>query len=157
MSVCSWAICLCLCVHVTLNYKSSYVCFLPLASPKLHYCLYSTSLMHASNCPRSPSIIIGHHCSTFAIQGQALCLLPCLWPHPFPTNIAGLGGSLRCASNWWSGGCRFDPLWVWQHSLAKMYHEILLWSFSSFTWFKKNCCQFLEKECAQVLVSFLED
>ena len=26
--------------------------------------------------------------------------------------IRSLGGSVRCTCDWWSGGCRFDPLWV---------------------------------------------
>ena len=35
-----------------------------------------------------------------------------------------LGGSIRCVSDWWSGGSMFDPGWVQQHSFVKIDHEI---------------------------------
>ena len=35
--------------------------------------------------------------------------------------------------------------------------KYFLWSFSLFRWFKKGICQFLAKECAQILVNHLED
>ena len=57
--------------------------------------------------------------------------------------LASLGDSVRCMSNWWSGGHRFDPRW---HSFMKIDHEI----FSTICWFKKwkGSCHFLVKECA---------
>ena len=36
----------------------------------------------------------------------------------------GLGGSIRCGSDWWSGGGRFDPCRVKQHSFMEIDHEI---------------------------------
>ena len=36
-------------------------------------------------------------------------------------SIAGLGGSVGCASDWRPGGCRFDPR---QHSFVEIDHEI---------------------------------
>ena len=47
---------------------------------------------------------------------------------------AGLCGSVRCVSDWWSGGCGSDPRQVWQHSLVEINHEIfsmVILSFSS--------------------------
>ena len=37
---------------------------------------------------------------------------------------ASLGGPVRCASNWLSGGPGFDPWWVWQLSFMETAHEI---------------------------------
>ena len=54
---------------------------------------------------------------------------------------------LACASDWWSGGDRFDPCQVWQHSLIMNY---FLQSFSPFHWFKKGSCQFLANKCVQL-------
>ena len=63
-----------------------------------------------------------------------------------PYSAAGLGGSVGCESNWWSGGCRFVSHWV---SNNLWIIKWFLQSFSPFCWFKKNSCQFLAKECAQ--------
>ena len=70
--------------------------------------------------------------------------------------FAGHSGSVWFASNWWSGGPRFDHCWVQQHSFMEIDHKYFLWSFSPFLWFKKGSCQFLVKECVQVLVNCLE-
>ena len=62
--------------------------------------------------------------------------------------IAGLGGSLGCESDWWSGGCGFDPRWVGNILSWRLIMKYFLRSFSSFRWFKKGSCQFLSKEFA---------
>ena len=38
--------------------------------------------------------------------------------------IDGPSSSVRCVSNWYSGGRRFDPL-VQQHSVVEICHEII--------------------------------
>ena len=42
----------------------------------------------------------------------------------FTCTNAGLGGSVRWASNWRPGGHWFDPRQGRQHSSVKIYHEI---------------------------------
>ena len=44
--------------------------------------------------------------------------------HNLFIKLASTGGSTECASNWWSGGCRFDPRRVQQHSFMEIDHEI---------------------------------
>ena len=61
----------------------------------------------------------------------------------------GLGSSVGCASNLWSGGCGFDPHWVGNILSWRLIVKYFLRSFSPFRWFKKGSCQFLVKECAQ--------
>ena len=53
------------------------------------------------------------------------------------------------ASEWWSGGRGFDPLWVLNILSWQFIMNYFLQSFSPFRWFKKGSCQFLAKECAQ--------
>ena len=68
------------------------------------------------------------------------------WNFLYNGGFAGLGGSVGCltpAGSW-------DILWG-------VIMECILQSFSPFCWFKKGNCQFLTKECAQVLVNRLED
>ena len=72
-------------------------------------------------------------------------------------QIAGLGGSVRCASDWWAGGRRFDLRRVRQHSTWRLSMKYFLWSFSLFRWFKKGSNQFLAKECAQYWLTCSED
>ena len=72
------------------------------------------------------------------------------------TNFAaGLGDSVGCASDWWSGGS--IPTGSGNTFFVEFDHEI----FSTFTlfpsWFKKGKCQFLVKERVQVLVHRLGD
>ena len=44
----------------------------------------------------------------------------------FPQKrVAGLGGSVGCASDWRPGGRRFDPCRGWQHSFVEIDHEII--------------------------------
>ena len=38
--------------------------------------------------------------------------------------FAGLGGSVGCTSDWWSGGCGFDPKWVGNILSWRFDHEI---------------------------------
>ena len=66
-------------------------------------------------------------------------------------------GSVGCASNWWSGGNGFDTPWVLQHSFWRLIMKYLLGSFFPFFWLKKGSCQFLVKECEEILVNCLED
>ena len=68
---------------------------------------------------------------------------------------AGLCGSVGCVSDWKSGGHRFDPRRVWQHSRFIM--KYFLQSFSPFCWFKDGSCQSLAKKCSQILDNHLED
>ena len=74
-----------------------------------------------------------------------------IWPN---SVNASRRHSVRCTSNWWSGGCGFSPSWVQQHSFMMKY---FLRSFSPFCWFKNGSCSFLVKKCAQFLVKCLED
>ena len=68
-------------------------------------------------------------------------------------GAAGLGGSVGCASNWWSEGCEYNP-----HSSpppprpnrqsatlspGDLIMKFFLLSSSPFRWFKKGSCQFL--------------
>ena len=76
----------------------------------------------------------------------------------------GLGGSVACASNWWSGGRGFDPRRVRQYSFMELDHE----TFSVENDYEKFSTailslplipegQFMTKECAQILVICLEE
>ena len=56
---------------------------------------------------------------------------------------------IGCMSDWWSGGCGFDPHRVCNIFSWRFDHEIFSQSFSPFHWFKKGSCQFPAKECAQ--------
>ena len=62
---------------------------------------------------------------------------------------AGFGGSVRCASDWWSGSCGFDLRRVGIILSWRLIMKYFLRSFSPFHWFKKGSFQFLAKECAQ--------
>ena len=43
----------------------------------------------------------------------------------FSNNFfAGLGGSVGCVSDWWSGGRGFEPCPIQQHSFVEIDHEI---------------------------------
>ena len=46
---------------------------------------------------------------------------------------------------------------VRQHSIMEIDHKIFLRSYSLFRWFMKRSCQFLAKECTQILVNCLDD
>ena len=67
-----------------------------------------------------------------------------------------LGGSVGCTSDWWSGGCRFDPRWDGKILSWRLIMKYFLRSFSPFRWFKKGSCQLLAKECT-ILVNRLEN
>ena len=56
-----------------------------------------------------------------------------------------LSGSVGCPSDWWSGGCGFNPSRVRQHSTMEIDYEVFLRSFSTFRWCKKGSSQFSGK------------
>ena len=67
----------------------------------------------------------------------------------FFCTTAGLGFSVGCASDWWSGCRGFDSRRVRQHYFVEMHHEILkyfLRSYFPFHWFKNGSCKFLAKK-----------
>ena len=68
-------------------------------------------------------------------------------------KLAGISGSVGCASDWWSGGCEFDPAGSGNILSWRLIVNYFLRSFSPFRRFKEGSCQFLTKECAQVLVA----
>ena len=48
-----------------------------------------------------------------------------LWNRPlFRSGQAGFGGSVGCASDWWSGGCGFNPCQVGNILSLRFGHEI---------------------------------
>ena len=63
--------------------------------------------------------------------------------------IAGLGGSVGCASDWRPGGRGLDPHQGRQHSFVEIDHEIFSTVISLPLIQKNGSCQFLAKECAQ--------
>ena len=54
----------------------------------------------------------------------------------------GSGCSVGCASDWWSGGCGFDPRRVGNILSWRLIMRYFLRSFSPFRWFRKVSCQF---------------
>ena len=91
------------------------------------------------------------HCS-WKILDFSQCFFFFFW------EKASLGCSVRHTSDWWPGGCGFDPCRVWQHSsFLEIDMKYFLRSFSPFHWFKKSSCLFLVKACTQALVSHLMD
>ena len=77
--------------------------------------------------------------------------------YPVLHEIAGLGGSVRCALDWWWGGCGFDPHLVRNILSWRLIMRYFLRTFSPFHWFKKGSWLYLAKECPQILVNHLED
>ena len=69
----------------------------------------------------------------------------------------GLGYSVWCASDWWSGGRRFDPRRVRQHSFIEIDNEIFSTVIFSLPLIQVGQSKFLAKEYAQVLLNRLED
>ena len=74
----------------------------------------------------------GSECSDLRFLDPWFCVV--LTPG-FMWKQAGLGGSLGCTSNWWSGGRGFDSRLVRQHYVIKIEHETFLRPFSQFRWF----------------------
>ena len=74
-----------------------------------------------------------------------------------PFLTAGLGGSVSCTSDWWSGGCELSPCWVRQYSFIEIYHEIFSRVILSLPLILECICQFLPKDGANILVNCLED
>ena len=62
-----------------------------------------------------------------------------VWKQLISTTLSGvsLGSTVGCASNWWSGGCMFDPSRVGNILSLTWIRKYFLRSFSPFTWFKK--------------------
>ena len=54
---------------------------------------------------------------------------------------ASFGGSVGCKSDWWSGGCGFDPDAPATFFRGDLIMKYFLRSFSPFHWFKKGSCQ----------------
>ena len=52
--------------------------------------------------------------------------------------IAGLGGSVPCLSDWWSGSCWFNPRRVGNILSWRLIMKYFLRSFSPFCWFSFN-------------------
>ena len=50
------------------------------------------------------------------------CCKTCTFAWLQVRSLAGLGGSVGCASDWWSGGCGFDPRRL-QNSFVEIDHE----------------------------------
>ena len=70
---------------------------------------------------------------------------------------AGLGGSVGCLINWWSGGYRFDPHWVRQHSFSEIDHEIFFTVILSLSLFQERQLSVSGKRMCAILVNLLED
>ena len=68
---------------------------------------------------------------------QATCIF-------IQSEVADLGGSVGCASDWWYGGRGFNQ----RHSFVEVDHEIFL----SLPQIQKDSCQYLAKEWAQVRI-----
>ena len=81
------------------------------------------------------------------VSKSSLTKLICVWLK-LVQDHAGLGGSVGCTSDWWSGGFGFGPHRVGYIHYWRLVMKYFLWSFSPLRWFKKGSCQFLMKECA---------
>ena len=64
-------------------------------------------------------------------------------------GMAGLSGSVECASNWRPGGCGFDPSRGRQHSFVEIDHEIFSTVILSHPLIQEGQLSVSGKECAQ--------
>ena len=71
--------------------------------------------------------------------------------------VASLGGSVGCASDWRSGGCRFDPHQGWQHSFMEIDHEIFSMVILSLLLIQEGQLSASGERMCTVLVNHLED
>ena len=100
----------------------------------------------------------------FVAQMPIICnrfLFSSLPPPPYPSmdfipKMAGLGGSNALLTGGWEVGGSIPTgsknIFSW-----RLIMKYFLRSFPPFHWFKKDSCQFLMKECSQILVNHLED
>ena len=102
----------------------------------VHCFLYMTSKKNASWL-----YVIQHFFDYLAFASQDI------W-ESYKLLLYGLCSSVGGASDWWSGGCGFDPRRVGNIISWKLIMKYFLQSVSIFRWFKKGSCQFLAKECA---------
>ena len=72
-----------------------------------------------------------------------------LWRNISKKPYTGLSSSVGWVSNWWLGGCGFDPHRVGNILSWRLIMKYFLQSVSPFRWFKKGSHQFLVKECTQ--------
>ena len=72
-------------------------------------------------------------------------------------NEASLGGSVRCAYNWCSGGCRFNPHQTRQHSFVEIYHEIFSTVIFSLPLIQEGQLSVFGERSTQGLVNRIED
>ena len=103
---------------------------------------HQVKLMYLSRYASHIAFLISLPAEYFWLQPMSFSLF-------FHLTKASLNGSAGCASDWWSEGCRFDPLWVDNILSWRLNIKYFLWSFPPFCWFKMGSCQFLAKECAQ--------
>ena len=79
---------------------------------------------------------------------------------PYFTNKqAGMGGSVECASDWWSGGCGFQlpPLPSRQHSFVEIDHEIFSTITLSLLLIQEGQWSVSDERMCTKLVNCLED
>ena len=67
---------------------------------------------------------------------------------PFHKGVAGLGGSVGCASDWYQEVVGSTPA-GWQHSSLEIDHEIVSTIILSLPLIQEGSCLFLAKERAQ--------
>ena len=74
-----------------------------------------------------------------------------------PRSIAGLGGSVGCASDWRPGGRGFDPRRSWQHSFVEIDHEIFSTVILSLPLIQEGQLSVSGERMCTILVNRLED
>ena len=72
-------------------------------------------------------------------------------------SLAGLGGSVGCASDWRPGGCGFDSRRGRQHSLVEIDHEIFSTVIPSLLLIQEGQLSVSGKRMCTILVNHLED
>ena len=75
----------------------------------------------------------------------------------FHREIAGLGGSVGCSSNWRPGGRRFDPRRGQQHSFVEIDHEIFSTVILSLPLIQEGQLSVSGKRMCTILVNCLKD
>ena len=73
------------------------------------------------------------------------------------TILAGLGGSVGCVSDWWSGGCRFDPHRQVSNIFVEIEHEIFSMVILSLLLIQEGQLSASGKRMCTILVNRLED